>query len=641
MNLNIKLSSNGKDIESSVSAYQPSEAVRDLTFQVKQAYEQGDNILNHSFPEFNNKSLLQRMDEDQKAWLSYSMPPLGGEDDWRWTGVRPLTRNRVISVTAHLTSQILIPNIFAQNEFDEEDRDAAYVMRELMEYNIRRSNYETAFLFGVISGLVNPVSYFEPNYCKAYQEVWNDGKKEQTVDDVLSGFQHSLVSADDVLFGNAYQYDLQKQDWIIKRKRISFGEADAKWGQHDNFKYVEKGVQLVAHENGTFYRVDDVNDDLVEEVCYKHRRSDTELYFLNGVYVSNNNTEYNPFIHRTNKNKPKYNLVKYGYEPIDAMRFFGYKSLVSKMANDQEAADREWQMYFDSTFLATFPPTISMGAGKIDKSVVRPGVNSEIGKDAKFEFLSGVNPNFARSALLEAERSINESSQDPQSSGIKEGAQKTKAESVILQQNAQTNLGIAAKMIGVMVKEIGCLLVDDIIRYQSIGELEEITGDMTYKTFILDGKIKEGKDKTTHIKFTDRYSGKAMSKEEKDMENYALMDKAGDNREIYEVNPGVFSRMDFLITIDADKMLQKNDAFERAFKLETYDRAILNPLVQQDPDAMQKITRDFLFEPLMRGEASKYLPNIQKVANSVTPTKTGGGQDLSSRVMRSAAVETV
>ena len=40
---------------------------------------------------------------------------------------------------------------------------------------------------------------------------------------------------------------------------------------------------------------------------------------------------------------PMYNSVKYGFEPIDAMRFIGYKSLVDKMQNDQEAVDREWQ----------------------------------------------------------------------------------------------------------------------------------------------------------------------------------------------------------------------------------------------------------------------------------------------------------
>ena len=625
-------------IQSSLSAYQPSNEVKDLTLVVKKADQDGDNILNTPYKEFNNRSVLQRASEDQMAWLSWTPDPYEGEDDWRWNGVRPITRNRVISVAAHLTSQLLIPNVFAQNEFDEEDREAAYVMKDLVEYNIKRSNYDTSFLFGVIAGLVNPVSYFKVDYVKAYQDIWQEGKLEKVVDDMFSGFQNSLIPVEEILICNPFQYDFQKQDWMIHKKFISYGEAQAKHGSYSQFQYVQAGKKVILHEDGNFYDVEDINGALVEEVCFKNRRKDTEVYFVGGVYMGNVNVNYNPFIHRTNKNKPKYNIVKFGYEPIDAMRFFFYKSLVAKMSNDQEAADREWQMYFDASFLSTFPPTITMGAGKIDRSVIAPATNTELGKDAKITPLNIANPGAALGALREAERSLTESSQDPQQAGDQQGPQKTARESILLQQNAETNLGLATKMIGVMVKDIGSLYVDDIIRYQSIGELSEITGETSYKTFIVDGKVKGGKDKSSYIKFTDRFAGKVMSKDEKDMENYKLAEEAGDDKDIYEVNPYVFSRMDYLITIDADKALQKNDAFERAFKLETYDRAIANPLVVQDMESMQKITRDFLFEPLMHGEASRYLPSIQKVANSLVPPEGEKGKGLPKRIVQGSAM---
>ena len=630
-----------KRIESPLSAYQPSEEIKQITQMVKLAYEDGQNVLNTPYKEFNNRSVLQRADEDQMAWLSWTPDPYEGEDDWRWNGVRPITRNRVISVAAHLTSQLLIPNVFAQNEFDEEDREAAYVMKDMIEFNIKRSNYDTSFLFGVIAGLVNPVSYFKVDYVKAYQDIWNEGKLEQVLDDTFSGFQNSLIPIEEIYIENPYQYELQKQDWIIHKKHISYGEAEAKYGKYPQFQYVEAGKKVILHEDSNFYQVEDVNDTMVEEVCFKNRRKDTEIYFLGGVYMGNDNVDFNPFIHRTNKNKPKYNITKFGYEPIDPMRFFFYKSLVAKMSNDQEAADREWQMYFDASFLSTFPPTITMGAGKIDRSVIAPATNTEIGKDAKISPLNIANPGAALGALREAERSLTESSQDPQMSGDQQGPEKTARESILLQQNATTNLGIASKMIGTMVKEIGGLYVDNIIRYQSVGELSEITGELTYKTFVVDGKVKGGKDKSSYIKFTDRFAGKEMSKEEKDKENYKLADEAGEEKDIYEVNPYVFSRMDYMITIDADRALQKNDAFERAFKLETYDRAIANPLVMQDPESMQKITRDFLFEPLMRGEASKYLPNVEKVAQSLVPNEQNGGargKGLPERMVQGSAM---
>lgn len=612
-----------------VSAYQPPEPVREATLNVKKAYQDGRSVQDYPYKEFNGKSLLERDSLDKRAWLSWNPDIYGGDADWRFNGIRPFTRNKVISTAAHLTAQLIIPNAFAQNEFDEEDRAAANVMRDLIEYNIKRSNYETSFLFGVISGLVSPINFFKVDYVQSWQEIWQDDKREKVIDDLLSGFQSSLVACEDILFGNMYVYEWQAQDWIIEKGYVSEGTAQAECGSYDNFRYVKSGRKSILEEDGVFYDVEDINSDLVEKVVYKHRKKDVQLKFYGGIYIGSDNVDYNPFSHRTNKNKPKYNTVKYGYEPIDAMRFAGYKSLVAKLENDQEAIDREWQMYFDSSFLSTFPPTITMGAGKLDKSVISPATTTDIDVSAKIQPLDVARPNFALQALREAERSGNESSVDPQTQGMQQGPQKTAYETNKLDQNQQTNLSLAGKMIGVMVKEIGGLFVDNIIKFQSIGELSEITGEMTYKTFLLDGKVKGGNTKTSYIKFTDRFSGQEMTKEEKDMEEYKLMDEAGDNKIIYEVNPFAFSRMEYLITIDAERMLQRNADFERNFKLETYDRAIRNPLIARDLEAQEKITRDFLLEPLMGGEASKYLPNIQKVANSLippSPESSGGAE---------------
>jgi len=613
-------------IENSLSGYQPSQELKELTQQVKIAYEDGNNVMSKTYEEFNNRSFIQRANEDQRAWLSWTPDPYEGEEEWRWNGVRPITRNRVISVAAHLTAKLIIPRIFAQNEFDEEDREAADVMRQLVEYNIRRSNYETAFLFGVISGLVNPLTFFEVDYNIGYQEIWNEDKREKVIDDVFSGFQNLLVPMDEILFENPHQYEWQKQDWIIKKQLISYGEAEAKWGEHDNWEYVIPGRKVILHEDNLFYDVEDENDSMVEEVVYKNRRKDIEVPFVGGVYMGDPNHKHNPFAHRNNKNKPKYNTVKFGYEPIDAMRFIGYKSLVAKISNDQYAADREWQMYFDATTLATFPPTITVGAGKLDRSVLTPAWNTDLPEGAEFRPFNYANPGAAKAAMFEAERSINETSQDPQLSGIQGGIQKTAKESILLQQNALTNMGVPSKIITRMVKEIGDLMVEDIIRYQTVGEVGEIVGEMSYKTFLLDNQIKEGRSITSVIRFTDKHSGEEMTKRDKIRNELKLFEEAGENRQIYEVNPGMFSKLDFLITIEADEMLMRNDSFERAFKLETYDRAIQNPLIQQDPESLAKITRDFLLEPLMKGEAAKYMPQgMQKAVNQLVP---GGGQDL-------------
>lgn len=642
-NKNIKYDQKGK-LQSLISPYQPSREIKELYEKCRQDYENGEEILTRPFKEFNNRSVIDRMNEDQRAWLSWTPEASGNpEEAWRWNGVRPMTRNKIISTAAHLTSQLLFPNIFAQNDDDEEDRDMAYVMKDLVEYNIRHSDYETTFLFAVISGLVNPVTYWEVGYTEAYQEVIegtnSDFTRKQVLDDVMSGFQNHLFTSNEILISNPYQFDLQKQKCLVKKRAISYDEAEALYGESDNFKHVNPGMQCELGEDGIYYDVEDINGDMVKEETYYYRRSDCEVIFVNGVYMGNPNPEYNPFVHRTNKNKPKYPFTKLGAEPIDAKRFWAYKSLVAKMSNDQEAIDRQWQMFMDASALSTYPPTIGTGTGKIDKSVVVPATHTSFTQDAKITPLQIVNPMAALQALREAESSLTESSQPDIMQGLEGSRDKTARESILLQQNAEINMGPIGKMIGGMVKDLGDLMVDDIIRYQTIGEMSEQLGgipQMKYRTFILNDKVKDGRNVSEHIKFTDRFSGRKFTKEEKDMEELKMYQENGDDKFVFEINPQLFSRLNFLITIDYDQLMRRNTAFERAFKLEIFDRGIATAEVTGiDP---QLLARDFLMEPLVKGEASKYFRENGNVLQGIMP-ETGDQTGMMGKMVQSAATQ--
>src|SRR3990167_1240850 len=610
-------------VTSPLSAYQPSKEVKELTSLAVLDIEQGDSILNRSFEEFNGMSLIERANLDQKDWLGWSEDPSANPDEsFMFKGTSAITRNKIISTAAHLTRQIIYPRAFAQDEDDEEDLASGYVMENAIEYNCRRNNYEETFLYAVIAGLVNPISYFLVDYAKHYQEILSGTsssyKRIKVLDEALSGFQHALLPLDEVLLANPYCFDIQRQQFVIHRRRVSYHEIKSRYGDHPNFTHIQPGVRSILNSSDSlFYNVEDIGDGLVEESRLMYRGRDLEFSMVNGVYLGNPNVDYNPFKHRrilkTGETMPLYPIVKYGAEPIDAKRFAYYKSLAAKLSNDKELVDRMRQNAVDASTFATWPAIFTTGAGKLDKSVFIPATTTDLPKDSKvFPATGFANPSFAYQAAREAEQAMNETSLDPIFSGISGGADKTAREAILLQQNAITNLGVMGRMIAQgLVKPLGELMVDDIVRFQTVGETMQLSGGALgtkYLTMVLQNKVINGAKKSVVIRFTDRWAGRGMSKEEELERSVALFEEGGDNKMIYEVNPPLWVRRQFLVEVEADALLPKNDTFERTLKLEVYDRALNNPLIAQDPEKLGEVTRDFLFEPTVKGESAKYLP---------------------------------
>jgi len=626
---------NGK-IESRLSLYQPEEEVKELIEEGHKDLIHGDMLLSRPFRELNNYSLIQRASLDQKDWLAWSPEPSSNPDEaWMFTGTSNVTRNNIISMAAHIAQKVIFPGCAAQDDEQQEDKDASYVARALLEYNFRKSDYQQTFLYAVISGMVNPVTYYKADYCEAYMDILEGTNsnyiKKRVIDDAMSGFQHYLLPTEEVLISNPYCFDIEKQKCLIHRRRVSYAEARGLYGNHPNWVHVNPGIMPVYNAgDALFYNVrDPLQDNMVEICTYKYRTIDLEYDEVNRIYMGNPNTEYNPFKHRTNKNKPAYNIAKFGAEPIDAKRFWAYKSIAAKLSNDKELVDRMRQNAVDASTLATFPSIFTMGAGKIDASVLKPATVTDIDKNAKVQPVTVANPTAAWNAMKQAEQDIDSASNPsyftlPQGSGGK----KTALEIQLLQQNALINLTVISTMLGSMVKDIGEIVLDDILRFQTIGEIGEITNGvpaLLYKSYNV-AKTKDGKSMTDKIVFTDSYSGMQMTKDEKMMHEVALHEKHGDEQHVWEVNPSKFVSLNFEIIVEPDELLAKDSLSVAKMKQDIYDKSLQNPLFQQDMEKMAMITRDLLFEPVFHGDAAKYIPDsTKKVLNGITPNANAMG----------------
>lgn len=619
---------NGK-IESPLSLYQPDEDIKNLTVEAHKDLVHGDMLLSRPFREFNDLSLIQRTNLDQRDWLAWSPSPSSNPDEaWMFTGTSNATRNNIISMAAHVAQKIIYPGITAQNDQQEEDREAAYVARGLVEYNFRNSDYQSTFLYAVISGMVNPVTYYKADYCQAYMSILegtnSNYTRKRVLDDAMSGFQHYLLPCDELLISNPYAFDLHKQKVLIHRRRVSYHTAQQLFGRHPNWIHVKPGIMPQYNAgDALFYNVrDPLQDNMVEICTYKYRTIDLEFDEVNKIYMGNPNVSYNPFKHRTNKNKPEYNIAKFGAEPIDAKRFWAYKSIAAKLSNDKELLDRVRQNAVDASTISTYRPAVTMGAGKIDGGVLKPATVTNIDKDAKIQFMDVANADAAWSAASKIQQDI-DAAANPSYFSIPSGrGRKTEVEMQMLQQNAMANLLVIETMIGSMVKDVGKIVLHDSLRYQTVGEIGEIINGiptLTYKSYNVP-KVKNGKSVTDKIIFTDSYAGVSMEPEAKKMAAVALVEKHGDDAHVWEVNPGALINLDFLLLIEPDELRTRDNLSKAKEKSDLYDKAILNPLIANDPEMIANITRDFLFEPVVHGDASKYIPDsTKKVMAGIMP----------------------
>lgn len=631
--MNGELTIKNKKIQNPVSLFQPDEKTKEVTAMVMKDFWFASEAQSRTRTEFNNRSLIQEINLNQKAFNSYIAPRSSDPDEeWRAQTVRPVTRNKLISIAAHVTTAILYPNVFAQNPNDEEDKEAAQVMRDLIEFNINNSNYSKSFLEAVITALVDPAVIMQAEWLEVYRDIKTKKNENGTwdtkkiIDEVLSGFAAHVVPTQELLIANFFEKDIQKQRFLIRNRMVDYKEAEQKYGKSENFKYVKPGVKAVYSEiNKTFYDVpdDQLKTYLVYETTYYNRTLDLQICFINGILVTDPE-QPNP------REDKLYPFAKSGYEPLNSGKFFYYKSAANKLSSDQEIVDVLYNMVLDGTYLQLMPPLALYGSEDVNSSVIMPGMVTSF-RDPNTK-LENIGPRSDLRAGLEAiglvERSLSESSQDSLMSGIAStgGRDVTAREAILLQQNAKTALGLFGKMIAFLVEDFGKLMIGDILQYMTVGEVDEISGDIAYKSFLVPDKMESGKKVTRKIKFDSGMLGSEdYSEEDVKEKSYDTLEEEGgleSDIRIWKVNPELFRNIKYKCTVSADELTPKSKAIEKALNLEAYDRLIQNPTVDQEA-----VTRDFVLDIYRPGETDKYIKKQQYAPSGNMLPGSGGANN--------------
>jgi len=635
----LPLDGNGKALE--VSSYNPPDEIKKLFARCQSDYSVAWSLQNRPFPEFDGYSLLERTRMDQETFGAF----VGAEyvpqnKKWRWKGRKNTARNMIIGILAHVIAGMLFPYCYAYNEEDEEDEMTAKVMKILIEDHLKKANYELKFMYMMTSALVNPAVFVEVEYVEAMQRIKVKNPNgtyriEEAVDELLSGLNLNIIPIDSLLLGDFYTFEMQKQPYMIKVRRISYDQARAEnagkcfIGDKDQFDFVRAGTTRVVQSgvaNQTLYDIQwtEADENYVQELTFYYRGEDLQVKFVGGVFIgafdeSNPDQIYNmnPFEHRRMAligndwiSVPVYPFAKSGFEPLDPqMRFAYYKSAAFKEFWDDASQNRAYQLAQDGMSLDVIKPVFMSGVAKIDSTVMVPGATIGMPAGASVTpYQLGPNIAAALQVMQQNVQDLSVSTSDQQNSGNPQAGVSATAVNKA-DQNARVILGVFGSMIVDLVKQIGELTIDEIIMHTTIGTIDATIPDslnMKFRTILSKGK-ENGKDVTNKINFDSQMMGWNLTPEKANEMEWNLFYKAGGmnaKQRVYQVNPYKFARHRFSLYIDPDQIISRSmgtDQLRNARAINILTSPQIAPYVDQ-----QAVVDKFVLEEYSDGDPDQF-----------------------------------
>lgn len=634
-----------------ISSYQPGAAVMEATDRVRRDAQKGDEILNRSWVELNNRSVIEDDQRGRRVFNAFVDEDIEDPSEaWKWIGTRSKARNKAIATHALLTQGYVLPDFMAQNDDDEEDLGFSEMMDDSVEWLAMNSNYKESFLSVSMAMLYAPVAYLGAEWNEVTQTVKEKAlqgySRREIRDEVLSGFNAPIYSAQQILITNAFEQNTQRQKMVMKRRYIEYSEAEAKYGHHQNFQYVLPGQRSVySAEDGCFYDIkDDDHPSLVIEEIPMYRKDDWEAPFVGGIYMGDDDTETNPMRHRDNRGAPKYDIVPFGYQRVNE-HFYFYKSLMNSMYWDNELIDAQYQVAMNRAFLDTNMPLAVSGQDEVDGEIIFPSsITAFADKETKVTpILPAANLGGMFSSMNAVEQSMDEASVSGIAMGQLPGMRMSATTAAIAEQNAKKQILSMGRNLAFSVVQYGELMADIVVNHLTTAQVDEIVGEearLNYRTIIMKNKVIDGKSVDKKYMFDETLLGADMTAEEVKAEGMKMLEDIGypnHDTHIIRINPQLASMMRYLCRVEPENMVPKNEEYLQGIMSQLYGQLRNDPLINGE-----ELLREVLY-PYFRGKSNKLIakpqaqPSPMAPKSSATPTApstTFGEQTQNTAVAR-------
>ncbi len=353
--------------------YDPTDEQIERSNTVYTAYDQMNQQRQQVWPQFNNRTLRQYIDDSEKRMNAFVRTrEEQGKEIWQANYATRVYANKAKALLASVAREIPQMNFQAVDFNEKFDHFAADMARSLVIHSNNQGNIQEEMFFlawsCVVRGTVLSYEGYErQNYVKkrikSYDVRTGDVEEEET-ERVSSGEPVSFeIPLSDLLIRNWFIRDIQKQPDIIWETYYSDKERFlAQWGAYPNAKFVKDAGDFNDHDKETFFHSKWVESLGASHkgylvMRYMNKYLDRYTVYANGVELYNGPMPWAD-ITRENFGKKAYPIAKTIYESFADGSFFYGNSMVNASMGEGDVLNTLWNSSMDKTYRSLVPPLL-------------------------------------------------------------------------------------------------------------------------------------------------------------------------------------------------------------------------------------------------------------------------------------------
>jgi hypothetical protein len=545
-----------------------------------------DEVMNQPYREFNDRTLVQFVDDSQKRANSY-VPTREdqGKAEWQANFFSPTTRNKVKALIAGIAKNPPEVSISAFNEKDQQSVLRAEIMKTLVEASFVSGdkNPQLEMFFDGWNGAINGTVIKYDGYLrvkdkvqiiKDYDPITGEleiEEKEELIEDECIEIGIPLAN---FLIHDPHIRNVQDQPAVAWIEYVDKDKLEFEWGKFKNYSKIKSGKDLVGEEEiQTFFKQDwgsRTKDNKYEVVRYFKKYGENSGYkvVINGVLILDA-----PLL--WGRKKKKYPFAKTIYEPFANSSFFWGNSLPNILMGEQDVENAFVNSMTDEMYrMVTNPMVIGM-VNKDDFDLEDENVTADTKiyvqdvTQIKPMPVNGINQ--GEIAMLKMIKGGMDDDSTDKVQGGASGSGSTAREIVIANERAEELKGLFFTMMTDLWLQKYRLRIINVSMNYSTPKIEAVVGEDgvkqtedVFKTFRLPNvEIFEGKKMgTRQIEVIEDESKKSRSYELDVRETQ--MELQGKPTEITQITRTYLDDYDYIAKVETDGLYQKSKALKMA-----------------------------------------------------------------------------